>query len=139
VTITAVAGGLVALQAPINAGLARHTGNLEAGFVSYAVGTVVLTAIIVLSGKTAGLGASFDAGWVYLTGGLLGAIYVTAALLTVRWIGATGLVAATITGQLGASLVLDRLGILGLDQAPISALRILGVVLLVAGTYFVVR
>ena len=137
--ITAAAGGLVALQAPINAGLARHTGNLEAGLVSYAVGTVVLTAIIVLTGKTAGLGASLDAGWVYLAGGLLGAIYVTAALLTVRWIGATGLVAATVTGQLGASLALDRLGVLGLDQMPLTALRILGVALLGAGTYLVVR
>jgi hypothetical protein len=42
VLITAVAGGLIALQAPINAGLGRATGNLPAALVSFVVGTFLL-------------------------------------------------------------------------------------------------
>jgi uncharacterized membrane protein YdcZ (DUF606 family) len=35
--------------------------------------------------------------------------------------------------------VLDRLGFLGLEEEPITAERVLGVLLLLAGTYLIVR
>ena len=71
VTLTAVAGGLVAVQAPINAGLGKSTGGLPAALVSFGVGTIALAAIVVLSGKAGGLGSAFDVSWYYLLGGLL--------------------------------------------------------------------
>ncbi len=49
------------------------------------------------------------------------------------------MVAATITGQLTGSVILDRLGVLGLEQVPITLARVLGVLLLIAGTYLIVR
>jgi bacterial/archaeal transporter family-2 protein len=132
-------GGLIALQPAINAGLGRATGNVPAALVSFLVGTVALAAIVVLTGKAGSLGSSLDVEWYYLLGGLLGAAYVTAALITVSSIGAGGVAAATITGQLIASVLIDRLGILGLEQTELSLERGLGVVLLLAGTYLVVR
>jgi transporter family-2 protein len=77
--------------------------------------------------------------WYYLIGGVLGAAYVTIALIAVSTIGAGGVAAATITGQLTAAVVIDRLGVLGLEETPFSAARIAGVVLLLAGTYLIVR
>jgi uncharacterized membrane protein YdcZ (DUF606 family) len=47
--------------------------------------------------------------------------------------------AATIFGQLTASVVIDRLGILGLEQVPLSPERVIGVALLLAGTVLIVR
>lgn len=139
VMFTAVAGGLIALQAPINAGLGRATGNLPAALVSFVVGTVALTAIVVLSGKAGGLANTFDVSWYYLLGGLLGAVYVANALIAVSAIGAGGVAAATIAGQLAASVAIDRLGLFGLDQIPLTPERLLGVVLLFVGTLLVVR
>lgn len=139
VALTAVAGGLIALQAPINAGLGRSTGSLAAALVSFAVGTVALTAIVVLSGKAGGLGSASDVSWYYLIGGLLGAVYVTNALIAVAAIGAGGVAAATITGQLVASVTIDRLGLFGLEEVPLSPERLIGVALLLAGTFLVVR
>ncbi|HEX6752964.1 MAG TPA: DMT family transporter [Solirubrobacterales bacterium] len=139
VILTALAGGLIALQAPINAGLGKATGSLPAALVSFLVGTVALTAIVVLSGKAGGLGSTFDVSWYYLLGGLLGAVYVANALIAVTAIGAGGVAAATITGQLVASVAIDRLGLFGLDQVPLSPERIVGVGLLLAGTVLVVR
>jgi transporter family-2 protein len=139
VLLTAAAGGLIALQAPINAGLGRATGSLPAALVSFLIGTVALAAIVVLSGKASGLGSTFDVSWYYLVGGLLGAIYVTNALIQVATIGAGGVAAATITGQLVASVAIDRLGLFGLDQIPIGPERVVGVALLIAGTVLVVR
>jgi transporter family-2 protein len=132
-------GGLIALQAPVNAGLGKATGNLAAALVSFAVGTLLLALLVIASGKAGGISATFDVEWYYLLGGLLGAAYVFTALVTVSAIGAGGVAAATITGQLVTSVVLDRIGVLGLEQEPITFERILGVALLLAGTYLVVR
>ena len=139
VILTAVAGGLIALQAPINAGLGKATGGLPAALVSFAVGSVALATIVVLSGKAGGLSSTFDVSWYYLLGGLLGAIYVANALVAVSAIGAGGVAAATVAGQLTASVAIDRLGLFGLDQVALSPERLLGVGLLLAGTFLIVR
>ena len=139
VLLTACAGGLVAIQAPINAGLGKSAGSLPAALISFGVGTIALAAIVILSGKAGGLSATFDVSWYYLLGGLLGAVYVTTALIAVSAIGAGGVAAATITGQLTASVVIDRLGLFGLDEVPLGPERLLGVVLLLAGTFLIVR
>jgi transporter family-2 protein len=139
VLLTALVGGLIALQPPINAGLGRATGNLPAALVSFAVGTLLLALIVALTGKAGGLSSTFDVRWYYLIGGMLGAAYVTVALIAVSSIGAGGVAAATITGQLATAVIIDRLGILGLEETPLSATRIAGLVLLLAGTYLVVR
>jgi len=139
VILTAGAGGLIALQAPINAGLGKATGDLAAALVSFLVGTAALLLIVVVSGKAGGISHATDVRWYYLLGGLLGAIYVANALVAVSSIGAGGVAAATVAGQLTASVVADRLGILGLEQVALSPLRILGVALLLVGTVLVVR
>jgi bacterial/archaeal transporter family-2 protein len=139
VLTTAAAGGLIAMQAPINANLGKATGNLPAALVSFAVGTIALTLLVVVVGQAEGLRSTFDVRWYYLLGGLLGAIYVANALVAVSSIGAGGVAAATITGQLIASVALDRLGALGLEEVAMTPGRILGVALLIVGTFLIVR
>jgi bacterial/archaeal transporter family-2 protein len=140
VALTACTGGLVALQAPINSMLGRAVGTWQAAFFSFAVGTVALALIATLA--KGGLGQVAEARhltWYYLTGGLLGAAYITSVLVTVRSLGAGGVVAATIAGQLAISVVVDHFGWLGVAKQPIDAARIIGIALLAAGTYLVVR
>jgi transporter family-2 protein len=139
VLIMAVVGGCIALQAPINAGLGRHTGSFAAATISFAVGTILLAAIVTVSGKAGGLGNVAHVEWYYLLGGALGAAYVFSALVLVSEIGAGAVAAATVTGQLTTSVVIDRIGFLGLEQEPITPSRVAGVILLLAGTYLVVR
>ena len=140
VLLTVAAGGLIALQAPINSTLGKAIGTFPASSVSFAIGTLALVAIALLvGGGYARLGEASNLSVVYLTGGILGAIYVTTVLVTVRALGAGGATAATITGQLAMSVAIDRAGVLGLEQQPLSADRLVGVALLAAGTYLVVR
>jgi transporter family-2 protein len=140
VGVTAVVGGLIALQAPINSALGKRVGTLPAAAVSFAIGTIVLLALAFLFGGGFGkLGEARHLAWYYLLGGLLGAAYVTAVLVTVRTLGAGGVTAATIAGQLTAAVVVDQLGILGLAKHALTAPRLLGVALLAAGTFLVVR
>ena len=78
---------------------------------------MALVGITLVSGEGFGrLGEVGGLSWYYLIGGLLGAVYVTTVLITVRTLGAGGVTAATIAGQLTLSVVLDQLGVLGLAQ-----------------------
>lgn len=140
VLLTAFTGGLVALQAPVNSVLGRSIGTWQAAFLSFAIGTVALAVIAALA--TGGLGQLSEVrnvSWIYLTGGLLGAAYVTTILVTVRSLGAGGIVAATVAAQLAVSVVVDHFGLVGVTKQPITPGRVLGVVLLGLGTYLIVR
>jgi bacterial/archaeal transporter family-2 protein len=134
------AGALVGMQAPVNARLGRAVGGLQAASMSFLIGTVAL--LLVVAFAHGGFGAYAKAGglpWWAFIGGLLGAVYVTVAILTVRTLGASGLTAVVITGQLAISVAIDRFGLFGIARQPIGLQRILGLVLLVVGVTLVVR
>lgn len=140
VPITAAAGALVAMQAPINSGLGKNVGTFAAATISFAIGTVLLLGICVTIGGGFGdVGQIRDLNWYYLTGGALGAAYVTTVLVSVRELGAGGVTAATIAGQLSMSVVLDRAGVLGLPEKAVTLPRVIGVLLLAAGVFLIVR
>lgn len=136
---TVVAGGLVALQAPINSNLGKSVGTFAASSVSFAIGLTVLVAITLVAGGFGDVSKAGDLRWYYLTGGVLGAAYVTTVLLTVRDLGAGGVTAATIAGQLTMSVLIDRAGVLGLEERGLTAQRVIGIVLLASGTLLIVR
>jgi bacterial/archaeal transporter family-2 protein len=141
VLLTAFTGGLIALQAPINSMLGKQVGTWQAAFVSFLVGTVALCLVAALAGN-GGLTTVPEvrhAPWHYLLGGLLGAAYVTSVLVTVRTLGAGGVTAATISGQLTMSVIVDQLGWLGVEKDPVSVPKVVGLLLLAAGTFLVVR
>jgi bacterial/archaeal transporter family-2 protein len=140
VFLGAGAGALVAMQAPINSRLGKTVGAVQAATFSFLVGTAALVAIsFVLRGGLGSLGKVGNVPWWALVGGLLGAVYVFVALEAVRTLGATGLTAVVIGGQLTMSLIVDRFGLLGIARTPITLHRVLGVVLLIAGVALVVR
>jgi transporter family-2 protein len=140
VALAALAGVLVGMQAPVNSRLGRNLGSVQAATFSFVVGTVALALIATLF--YGGLGSFGQAGkapvWA-LVGGLLGAVYVTVAILTVRTLGVSGLTAIVITGQLVAAVAIDRFGLLGISKQPIGVSRIAGLVLLIVGALLVVR
>jgi bacterial/archaeal transporter family-2 protein len=140
VVATAIVGGLIALQAPINAVLGSRIGSLQAGFVSFAIGTMALCVIAAFArGGLGQIGEVRGISWYYLTGGLLGAVYVTTVLITVKELGAGPVVAATVAGQLTIGMVVDQFGWLGVDKEPITVEKIVGVLLLCLGVFLLVR
>src|SRR3954470_9351023 len=140
VVLTAMVGGAVALQAPINSHLGRSVGTFQAAFLSFAIGTVALLVIASLAAGGPGRGRpAANVPWYDLTGGLLGVAYVSTVLVTDRTLGAGGVTAATIAGQLSLAVIIAGLGCLGVEHKPISLARIVGVLLLAAGVFLIVR
>jgi len=140
VLLAILGGALAGMQAPVNSRLGKTVGTVQASTFSFLVGTVALLVIASLvKGGLGELGKVGRAPWWALIGGLFGAVYVTAALVAVRTLGASGVTVAIIVGQLSIAVAIDRFGLFGLTKQHIDAPRIAGLVLLVAGAVLVVR
>jgi transporter family-2 protein len=140
VILTAVAGVLIPVQALLNARLGSYlSGPLSAAFVNFAVGLSVLAGYLLILRTTVPSAAQMAAApaWAWL-GGVLGAFFVTVSTLSVIKLGAAGMISIIIAGQLIASILLDHYGVLHAAQ-PITAMRVLGAVLLLAGAYLILR
>ncbi len=138
--LVVVAGMLVAAQAPMNGELGRHVGSWQAALVNFAVGTALIVLLIAVFGGGFGeLRGVTAAPWWALLGGVVGVVVVVASLVAVRSLGAGGVTAATVAGMLAASVVVDHLGLLGVEPRPVGAAKILGIALLAGGVMLVVR
>jgi bacterial/archaeal transporter family-2 protein len=136
--LSGLAGALVAMQPPINSKLGQAVGNFAAATISFMVGTLALLVVTLAVGGHH-VSDLRHVPWWYFAGGFIGAVFVASSLITVRTLGAGGVVAATIAGQLTFSVVIDKFGLLGLEEKPLTVTRIVGVLLLATGVFLVVR
>jgi transporter family-2 protein len=138
--VAVVIGGVLATQAPLNSALARTVGGVQASVVALGISFVALLALALLAGGLSGIARLGEAPLhVAIGGGLIGALYVGSIVWTVRALGAGGLTAATIAGQLALAVAIDHFGWLGVARSPVTASKVLGIALLALGTWFVVR
>ncbi|MFC1823388.1 DMT family transporter [Thermodesulfobacteriota bacterium] len=132
-------GGMaVAVQPPINARLAQKVGILESAFISFAIGALVLLLVVLATGRGS-LKGIYGAAWWELTGGFLGALFVSLTILVVPRIGITAAMAAVITAQLSTGLLLDHFGLFGLQGAPLDLKRLIGAGFLMLGALLVLK
>jgi len=138
--VALVAGGMIALQAPINAEAATRLGHpISAATMSFCVGTIALIALTLLFARgSTNLGALQSMPlYMLLGGGLLGAVYVTVNLVLAPKIGVAAIMALGIAGQLVTALLLDRFGMFELMERELSVGRIGGVALVLVGALMV--
>ena len=135
-----VAGAMMPVQAGVNSQLARWMQHpILAALVSFIVGTLALLVYsMALRLPWPSLGTLLTAPWWVWIGGLLGAFFVTAAILAPK-LGAATLLGVAITGQMIVSLFLDHYGLIGFPARPINIWRAIGAVLLLAGIALVRR
>lgn len=133
-------GCIIPLQALVNNSLRVTVGSgaVFAAFMNFLVGAIILGVICAVSGEKWSSVVRLDsiAPW-QLAGGVLGAIFVFGTTLIAPRIGIATTLSLVITGQILASLVFDRIGILGLVERELSAPRLAGAVLVVAGVLLV--
>ncbi len=65
--------------------------------------------------------------WWALKGGVLGAVWVWAAIWSVPRLGVVTMIGAMILGQLLAAVVLDARGAFGMEARPIDLTRIIAI------------
>lgn len=137
---TLAVGGVVAVQPAANAAMATRVSDIGAAFVSIMISLVLILAVLLIFGhpsRLSGLATEFKPEWAL--GGVGGAAVVTVGLITVRTLGAGGVIALLVAAQLIVSVVADRFGWFGVREVGLSAGRLAGVALVIAGTLLVTR
>jgi len=134
-----IVGMALPVQAGLNAQLARAVGHpVWSALISFAVGTVSLAAYVLVARLPTGSLSNLRAlPWYAWLGGVIGAMYVPSVLLLLPRLGLALSFSLIIAGQLFVSLLLDHFGWLGLPVQPISAGRLLGALLLIAGVVLI--
>jgi len=138
VILMACGGLAVAMQPSINARLAQKVGSYESSLISFAVGTFAMFILVMIAGR-GNLRNVVDASWWELTGGLLGAYFVTMTIIAVPRLGTLAVMAIIIAGQLSTAALLDQYGAFGLRQIPLTPMRGAGIMLLCMGAALVIR
>ncbi|MEQ1737810.1 MAG: DMT family transporter, partial [Rhodoglobus sp.] len=103
-----IAGIAAGYQQAAN-GQLRHVSHspLAATFMSFLTGTLVLVVAAGVSIAVVGWKVTFPTEWWLYSGGLVGIVFIAAAIVVVRTIGVLLLSLATIAGQLLGALALD--------------------------------
>lgn len=139
--ITAVIGGLLALQVGLNAVMRSHTGTaLSAALINFVIGSVALAAVLFAARVPLPTGAQLaGAPWWAWLAGLGGAAYVASSAVLGPMIGGAAFLACVVAGQMAGSLLLDHYGWIGFPERPITTLRLVGAALIVLGVVLLAR
>ncbi|MCS7013665.1 MAG: DMT family transporter [Chloroherpetonaceae bacterium] len=135
------AGAVLPVQVGMNTTLRQHLGSpILASLTSFSVGTICLLVYAVVGRLPIPSVHTISAAplWSWF-GGTIGALYVTLAIVLAPRLGATTLIAATIAGQMLASMLIDHFGWLNFAERPISIERIIGIILLFVGVILIQR
>lgn len=130
-------GLTIAIQAPINASLAKSIGNsfIMAATVSFVVGSICLILVASINGDlnlNSIKNLSNQSWWKFL-GGILGAFFVFGTTLVAPKIGLINMFIIVLIGQLIMGLILDNIGAFGLEIKHISWQKILGLSIIIIG------
>ena len=139
--LIALSGVGLGLQAAVNARLRAAVGSPAlSALISFGVGSLLL-AVLTLTrvlGPNRLAGVEGAPWWIWL-GGLFGAFVVMTAILGIPKVGAGGVIAATVFGQLLAAMALDTFGWMGVPRTPLTLWRAVGAVLLFVGGLLIQR
>ena len=139
--LSVLVGFSFASQAGINSQLRIALSNpIQAAFISFLIGTIVLGVIALVQGDTWFKPNSLTLipWWAWL-GGFLGAFNIAISVFLAPKLGAMVLAISIVFGQMMASLVLDQNGWLGYPKIEITPNRILGALFVVIGLVLVVK
>ncbi|WNF47520.1 DMT family transporter [Pseudomonas sp. SG20056] len=135
-----VAGACLPLQAGINGQLAKQVSSvLAAALVSFAVGTLALLILVLVQREFPSFAALKGLTWWHWSGGLLGVMFIATAAFAGPRVGAVLFMALVIAGQLSMALTLDHFGWAGFREAPITAGKVGGLLLIVVGIWLIRR
>jgi bacterial/archaeal transporter family-2 protein len=134
-------GAAVSVQTAVNSNLRLALNSpILAALISFGTGFVTLLVVFLSVGGNVPGGAVVRAlPWWKYTGGLIGAVYVTSVIVTVQRVGPANLTSLNVAGQLIAAVILDHYGLLGFAQHTANGWRLLGVGLMLAGAWLIVR
>ena len=140
IALASLAGLLLPFQSIVAARVASTiNGPIMAALVNFAGGTIACLVLVLLFRIPwpSGPQAALVPGYAWLIGAF-GAFFVAQAAFTIPKLGAAGMVALVVSGQMIGSVVMDHFGILQPVQ-PVTLRKLAGAVLLMGGVWLILR
>ncbi len=139
VIVLGVVGGFAAgLQGPLASLMAKDVGTWGSVFLIHVGGALGCLLILLVPGSHR-LSAWRDVPWYALIAGLLGLVLLSALTLCIPRLGVAATMTLIIFGQLGVAAFLDHYGIFVEDVRAFDLSRLAGLVVLMIGTWMMVR
>ncbi|ENV61240.1 MULTISPECIES: DMT family transporter [Acinetobacter] len=131
-------GIAMAIQTALNTQLRESLHSpLQAAFISFLIGTIVLGLLVSFEDATKpSLAQLGQIPWYLWLGGFLGVYAISVSIYTAPKFGFLTLSGVIIFGQLGMSMLLDHFGWLGNEKVPVNWQRVLGAIMIFAGVIF---
>lgn len=134
-------GMMIAIQSSINGRLATALDSAtHAAFFSFAIGLSILFLLsFILRHPLTNITAAIrmKAPWWVWTGGVFGSLFIIGYAFLIPIIGTGTVIIISLFGQISASLVIDRYGLLGAKKLPITAVQITGLLIMLAGVIMI--
>ena len=140
IALAFLSGAFLPIQAGLNAKLGKAAGSpVYASMLSFAIGTVALISYILITKQSISWAGVKEEPTQVWFGGLLGAFYVTVIILAFPKLGPGLTFGLVVAGQMFISILLEHFNILVAQQNPISFMKIIGVLLVIAGVMVIRR
>jgi len=132
--LAALSGAAMAIEGSMNAAMGKVLGVMESTLLVHLIGTVVVLAIMLFLGT--GWASWHKMGevpwWAYL-GGILSVVIIYALVLAMPKVGVANATTAIIVAQISMAVVVDSLGLFGMNRHSFNYYDLLGIALLVVG------
>jgi len=141
IPLTLVIGVAMAIQTAINSQLSeRLYSPLQAGFLSFFIGTIVLGFLVYLHSapKPDLARLTHMPGYLWL-GGCLGVYAISMSIYTAPKLSFLTFSGLVIFGQIIMSMILDQCGWLGVEKTPVNWQRLVGALLIFIGVVFTLK
>ena len=137
--LVGIVGGLaIGFQNPLASLMGSRIGLLQGAFMIH-LGGAIVGGILILILPGGQLAAWRSVPWYSLWAGALGLILIVAVSISIPRVGVAATVGTLMVGQLLVASWLDHYGLLGSAVQSFDGSRAIGMLLLVAGTWLVLR
>ncbi len=141
IVLALTTGALIPIQASTNATFSKSIGDpLITGLMVFIIGLVGMFIFVLLLRTPFPVRQQLVSAPVYsYLGGVVVAVYVVMITILVPRIGVGTSIGLIVTGQIICAVVIDHFGFFGVDVRSVSTTRIVGVLLMIAGVYLVMK
>ena len=141
--IVAIALGLlggvaVGIQSPISGIISERLGGATSSFVIHISGAIASGILLVLRGGEK-IQEWRTVPWYMFGIGTLGLVFYLTLSYTIPKLGPTSALTLVIVGQLSTGLLLEYFGWFGFPVRELDVTRLAGIILLLAGSYLIIK
>ncbi len=129
-----LAGMLMAVQGSINGHVSKVIGTLEGNFLMHSVGLVIIFLLLFVVGIGDGDWRRLpELPWYGYLSGLINVVIIYGVMVSIPRLGAASATTAIVAGQVATAVLIDWLGLFGLEKTPFSYTQAVGVAVLALG------